>query len=191
MSNIFHTTVGLWLVFLISHMFDITPEWHHFVLGALFGNLLDLDGLLEWLEHGRVAAHKDKPHDHRGTLHKPLLVLLIGFFVTLPFGLYWSTLMTTNLFLHLVVDSLGVGWGIKWLWPISKRNFKFFANKDNSMSKRLLVSWKPDELRSAIIQYGDKDWLRKYVTSPIFLLEGVVFVLTLIPVWSAISNTSP
>ena len=36
----------------------------------------------------------------------------------------------TSVYTHFILDSVGAGWGIKWLWPFSNDRIKLFANQE-------------------------------------------------------------
>ena len=52
----------------------------------------------------------------------------------------WAMFFGLAVFLHFVHDSVGIGWGIKWLWPFSRKAYKCFSEKDGAFSRRLLIA---------------------------------------------------
>lgn len=173
-----HADIGLGLIVatLICRMCGVEATYAHALVGIVFALLPDLDVISELKRMGKVAAHAGNVRDHREGLHYPLaLVLVSGLGIYLWLGPVFGLIAAVAVFLHFVHDSFGTGWGVKWLWPFSMKNFKFFCEKNNQNSLNPVVSWTPEELRVAITKYGDPDWMRKYVQSLFFALEVFVF----------------
>src|ERR1043166_1457460 len=92
------------------------PVW----LGIIFSLLPDIDALvnLAQFKSTRFAYH------HRDLLHKPMVFAVLGV------GLYLFNSTLGALFLlcslaHFVHDSIGIGWGVQWLWPFNTDHFSF------------------------------------------------------------------
>ncbi len=162
------TLLGCWI-------FKTDLTWYYVVSGILFSLLPDLDALPELFKHRIVAAHAGNTRDHRDGLHYPLIVVPLSFIIPyILFGPFWSFMVGFNIFFHFVIDSFGLGWGIKWLHPFTKRNYKL-----DHQSKKLFRSWDPGTLAEAIHHHGDPDWFSKYVQSKMFAAEVVLFVIIL------------
>jgi membrane-bound metal-dependent hydrolase YbcI (DUF457 family) len=41
---------------------------------------------------------------------------------------FWGCVFSLAITLHFLRDSLGTGWGVKLLWPLSNKNYKFLQN---------------------------------------------------------------
>ncbi len=172
--------IGLIVAWTMCRLFGIEPGIIHALIGIVFALLPDLDTFGELFKKGKVAAHADNPHDHREGLHYPMaLMVLSGAVMYLWLGSVFGIIAATSVFLHFAHDSVGTGWGIKWLWPFSRRIFKFFCEKTNKNSLNPIVSWTPQELSVAIRKYGDPNWLPKYLRSPFFVVEVLVLLMGL------------
>lgn len=171
--------VGILSSILVSKLFFI-PLTASFVLtGILFSVLVDIDFIIYMI---RGDGFNKNTHGHRNIFHYPILYLLLGALVTIIFfRVEWLILFTITSLSHFVHDSIGIGWGIKWFWPISKKSYKFFSNQNGRFSKKPVVSWDSDELTKTVAQYGDPHWFKNLYLrpSPVFILELLVFVFSL------------
>lgn len=128
-------------------------------LGVSATLLPDLDYVWKALQTKRL------PHsEHRDGLHYPIIVIpvvgLLGWLINPYIGLIFA-LGTFSHFLH---DSIGIGFGIKWLYPFKKNSYLFLfqistpTNKD--MPKQRLYSWNDSERAEVIRKYAYPDWIR-------------------------------
>jgi len=126
-------------------------------------------------------------HEHRNLFHFPLVVLPVAFIAcyVLSNG-YYATVVLLATFFHLVHDSIGIGWGVKWLYPFSHKNYKFFGLKFKE--RRIVSSWTKEEQRRDATLNGDDNWLRNLYLRPsvvlfveiglsLFLLISSMFVV--------------
>lgn len=175
--------IGLIVSWLVCYVFGVEPTWVHVVFGILFALSPDIDAVFQKLTCGSISAHARNPHDHRSLVHYPLVfvptgtVLVFAICSAAGFGLELVLIFAVGSFLHFVHDSFGIGWGVKWLWPFSKKNYKFFVEKDNSPSKTFIQSWNPSELSEAVRLYGlpAEIWRPLYLKSPFFVVETLIF----------------
>jgi hypothetical protein len=169
--------VGILLSIFISKWFNL-PLTHLFVfLGIIFSLLPDADFLYHLFKRGTKDT---KDHEHRDILHYPIFFIFIGLIIynfSNPLGL----LFIFGTLLHLLHDSIGIGWGIQWLWPISKNYFTFFyryqtPHKD-IFPKRLIYIHKPHEIALLSKKYGDENWIKNiyFKLHPYSLIEWAVF----------------
>jgi len=79
--------------------------------------------------------------------------------------------------------SVFLGWGIKWLWPLRNRTYKFFVDPSTGWwsFKKFLHSWNDIELRKIAAIHGDPDWIKNFYLKPhpIAIIEtgGFLFCL--------------
>lgn len=152
------------------------------LLGALFALLPDVDFLVSWMRKEQLSA---VDHTHRDLLHHPLPYLAVGgllVWLTAPdYTLLFLGLSVT----HFIHDSIGVGWGIPWLSPLSRRYAKFFALRDNTPSWTSFVLWTQAERDALIARYHNPDWLRATYTkiTVTSIVEYVAFLLGLLAVF--------
>lgn len=122
-------------------------------------------------------------HNHRELLHYPLIFIPVGFaLVFIIFNFPLAILFTILSFLHFIHDSIGIGWGIQWLYPFSKKFYKFFSDETNELSTRFMISWTPEEQEMAAKKYGRDNWIKYYYfrPTPISVVEYSVFIISII-----------
>lgn len=108
-------------------------------------------------------------HEHRDLLHLPLIVLPVVFIVGyVLLGGYYAMVLFLATFSHLIHDSSGIGWGIKWLYPFSFKNYKVFGRKFGKLE--LIAQWTKEELKKDVGSNGDNDWLKNLYLSPSVIL---------------------
>lgn len=150
--------------------------------GILFSLLPDLDFLLHLARQGTGRFS----HEHRDLLHNPLVFISAGtiFLAFMNGGL--ALLFALSAIAHFLHDSVGMGWGVRWAYPFSKKYYKFFSDPNGHASRRFLVSWTPDAQRAAAAEFGDPHWLSDYLKlSREFLIELGVLVAALILLFAA------
>lgn len=168
---------GIFAVLLASWWLGIDPLWWYFLVGMSLSHTPDLDAIPELLQRGKVAASADHPTDHREGLHYPVIIILLALCAAYLGG-YWGLVFGIVLVLHITNDFYGTGWGIKLLWPFSRRNYKLFARRVNQLDYlleaegvqidpaerrlQLIVSWSEEELPKYMTRWGIDDWIPKY-----------------------------
>lgn len=170
--------IGIIAAIGVSELFDksLSPL---FLVGSIaFALLVDID----YLFYLSYDGDQKYAHRHRDLLHYPLLYIPIGMITLFFASAQWVLLFGITSFLHFLHDSIGIGWGIKWLWPFSKRNFKLFSQKDGQLSLWHHVSWSPQELDEVATQRGDPHWFRNIYLRwhPYAIAEFVSFLIALI-----------
>lgn len=121
--------------------------------GILFALLPDIDFLLMLLKRRKIDRFA---HEHRDILHYPLLLVPGLFLILLPFGWDFALFGSLLSLAHFVHDSVGIGWGVKWFFPFSRRLNKL---RDNG---RWFVSRTPEEVRHIADAHGNDDWVKQY-----------------------------
>jgi hypothetical protein len=173
--------VGILLSLKAAWLFqkELTPAI--IAAGIVFALLPDMDFIFEFLKHGSVGGKVIR--EHRELLHFPITFIPVAIGVLYSSGMFWGFLFSICILAHFLHDSIGVGWGIKWLWPFSKRSFKFFAKKDGSFSwKDPVVSWSSEELPQVVAIHGDPDWIKHIYLrpTPTSVIELLVFFAALL-----------
>lgn len=172
--------VGIIAGILLGNYFGLGLGSLYILVGILISVLPDLDFIYYFLKRGK---DKDRKEDylHRDLIHYPLIYLPAGFLIFyIAGGVAWAWLFFVCSLLHFIHDSIGIGWGIKWLWPFSKNNFAFFyiySGKKKGGLKKLLFSFDKKELAKIASEHGDKDWVRNiyFKWHPIAIIELLVF----------------
>ena len=174
--------IGILMAILISATFQVKLTVFLIVIGILFALGPDLDFLLLYLQKHN---HRDD-YKHRDIIHFPLLYLPIGtILIFLLFGKIWASLFFIASFLHFIHDSISIGWGIKWLFPFSRKNIAFFHLYSRKLKYGLIKPihiFNEKELPLVVAEHGDADWVKNiyYKWHPIAIIEFLVFVISLI-----------
>ncbi len=176
--------VGILLALTGAKIFHAPLTWPLIVAGIIFALLPDFDVIPEMIVRKGKLGGKEISW-HRELFHFPLTYILPAILVFIFAGSFWGYLFTLGVFLHLLHDSVGMGWGIKWLWPFNKNSYKFFSNKENGMVTSFLIHWTPEELPIAVREHGDPDWIKHYYfqLNPIVVIEFLVFLLALVAIY--------
>lgn len=159
---------GIVIAHIVGFFYGFEPTATHLFIGIACALLPDLDFLYHYVKTRETSAYKAHPYDHREGLHYPLLFIPIGsvlFFAI--FGPVYATFFCLGALSHFLHDSVGIGWGIKWLYPLVKKNYKFFCDKNGSPSSQLVVSWSPHELTNKIVEHGDPQWIKNLFWRPL------------------------
>ncbi|MEK9174717.1 MAG: metal-dependent hydrolase [Patescibacteria group bacterium] len=170
---------GILIAILSSRIFGVDLSHLTVLVGVGFSLLPDLDVFVELAKRGRIGG-RVQGH-HRELTHFPLTFVPLAILILIYFGELWTTLFSLAVLVHFLHDSIGMGWGIMWLWPFSNKSYKFFSNKEGGFSKRFLVSWTPAELKTVIHNHGDDHWFKNYYLKlhPIAVFEFLVFIFSL------------
>lgn len=171
---------GLTAAWLLARFYGTPFPQTTLLLGAVFAVLPDIDFPIEWLSRGTVGGKK--LGFHREITHYPLIYLPIIAMIAFLAGSFWAILLSLGLIFHFLHDSLGMGWGVKWLWPFDRRNFKFFSDKNGAWSLNPIAAWEADELSIKVAEHGDPDWIKHYLNSRTLLIEAAIFILAIIAI---------
>lgn len=178
----------LWAV-LVGFVFGEPITFLWILAGILFALLPDIDFWIELAERGTVGGKTLGAH--RTLLHNPLpwipVVILIGVFS----GPAWMTLATLGIFGHFVHDTMGMGFGVRWLWPYRLNFYKIFSDAEGNIhyDRHHLrpVSWTPEALKKVIAEKGNDHWLeedlayaKRHAWSILFKLVTLIFGLVLL-----------
>lgn len=132
--------IGLGLIAgALFHYLTGVPLLPSEILAVGFILLPDIDAVVQVLRRGSLQRMSA---DHRDLLHRPLLYVPIGTALTWLFS-DWrvAVLFAVCSLVHFVHDSIGTGWGIAWLRPITRNYYKFFSENvgDASLTARRLI----------------------------------------------------
>lgn len=181
--------VGLSLIYavLVSKFFSVPLNVVLITLSVVFGLLPDIDAPIEIIQRGALGGKE--AGFHRELTHYPIIYLPILFLVSLFFGSFWGALLAINVISHLLHDSFWPGWGLKWFWPFSKRNYMVFADRvTGRLSTNLVASWSPAELAATMHKFGDANWFRRmYLNlSPLLVFEVSILIVGLLVLYLSI-----
>ncbi len=152
------------------------------IAGIIFSLLVDVDALIYAVRTGGI---KDA-HRHRDLLHKPLLFIPLGAAMIY----FWNPLLALLFILcslaHFLHDSIGIGWGVQWLYPFSHDHYTFFyyfqsASRPRPRFRPLYI-WKHSDIDTLDKTQGDPLWFRHVYLElhPYALIEISVLILSLI-----------
>jgi hypothetical protein len=175
----FDIGLGLMLGVLINTVSGIDYKIS-LLIGVVACLLPDLDYVY------KATITKKLPHgDHRDGLHYPLIFIpavgLIGYLINPYIGLG----LALGALVHFIHDSIGVGWGVKWLYPFSKKSYAFLyrANleSEKEMPKKLFYSWSDAERNVLMKKFGDPNWIKHIYFKPHIygIMEYTVFIIGL------------
>ncbi len=152
---------GLLLAMALSKFYNTNLTLSVALTATIFCLLPDLD-LFIWLKKHNWKIDK-WAHEHRDTLHFPVIYLLSGYLLVLFFvNSFYALLFFLSSMLHFLHDSIGIGWGVKWLFPFSKKNYKFFTRQHLGEKRRIIAFWTPEELKKEVEARGENGWFKKY-----------------------------
>jgi membrane-bound metal-dependent hydrolase YbcI (DUF457 family) len=138
--------LGIFVAIVTVSIFQIDFSVYLLVFSILFALLPDADFLYFYLK-----KHDTKyDHKHRDIIHFPLIYLPIGTFIVWSLmGNIWALSFFLSSLGHFIHDGIGIGWGIKWLYPFSKKNYAFFylySKKNKRGLRELLFSFDESNL---------------------------------------------
>jgi len=143
--------------------FLATPLTYGIVAGAIaFAFLPDID----YLAHLSRGGTSRNAHRHRELLHYPLLYIPAGAMIASVFGAPWVLLFAIASFLHFLHDSIGIGWGVQWLYPFRKDHYTFLYRYQPRHKEPLprrwapILVWKHEDIDTLAARYGDENWIR-------------------------------
>lgn len=173
---------GIYLAIAANFILDIPLTAFTVMLLVLFTLSPDLDAVFYVIKKGKMD---DEHHHHRNLMHYPLIFIPLGaVLITLMFGKEYAFLFVMASFFHFIHDSIGMGWGVRWLYPFSKKNFTFFYQFDiwNKLPRKLVYSWSPDELRIMLREYANPNWVKEIYLKPhpYAIFEYVNFIVAII-----------
>lgn len=175
----FDIGIGIILAWLTSETFSVDFSWSFILFGVVFSLLPDVDTIFHLRSGKEVGSHKG--HDHRDFWHYPLIYIPIGTILFAFISFPYAFLFAVASFIHFLHDSIGIGWGVQWLYPFSKNHFSFLYHYDssrNNLQRKWIYSWQHQEVDKLSDQYGDKDWIKNiyYSWHPYAIAEFTIFV---------------
>lgn len=172
--------IGILLSIWTSWFFHADLMFILVLAGVIFALLPDIDFFVELIKHGSVGGKVIR--EHRELIHFPVIYIPVAILIYVAFGAMWAALFSLAILAHFLHDSIGLGWGIKWFWPFSRRSYKLFSEKNGRFSRRLVVSWNPEELTEVVADHGDPNWIRNIYLQfhPVAVIEFSFFVISLI-----------
>lgn len=174
--------VGILAAILVSKLFSITLTYWFVAGGIVFALLMDAD----FIFHLWTGGTSKDVHRHRDLLHYPIVYIPFGSSIAYFLGgNYWALLFAICSFVHFLHDSIGIGWGVQWLWPFRNDHYTFFYAYQPPSRPPLpfqwVYIWKHDEIDKIEEKLGDHDWIKNIYLKwhPYAIVEFVVFLIAL------------
>ncbi|MBI4021941.1 MAG: metal-dependent hydrolase [Candidatus Andersenbacteria bacterium] len=140
------------------------------VAGALWP---DLDFSI-WLARHKKVDHL--AHRHRDLLHRPLALMPpLTLVVWLALGWQAGALFGITTVLHFIHDTIGHGWGIKWLWPLNNHYWCFRSFGGRPVR---LYAWTLAEQDELPEKYGNRNWAKEVYSLSSPNLKKELYVLS-------------
>ncbi|RJQ36651.1 metal-dependent hydrolase [Candidatus Parcubacteria bacterium] len=181
--------VGILTAIGVSEFFSVPLTVSLLFAGIAFALLPDID----FLYHLGTGGSTHNVYRHRELLHYPLLFVPPGAFAAhMIGGAPWAVLFAVTVLAHFVHDSVGIGWGVRWFWPLSRDRYSFLylyqPRHKKPLPRRLLYVWKDADMAILEERHGDTDWLKNVYGSwhPYAIVELAVFLVAvaiLMRVW--------
>ena len=170
----------------VSTALQIPLTWDLMILGPLFALSPDMDFLIH-LGRGGSSKNDDR---HREILHLPLIFIPIGMLgIAFLMNPVWALLFGICALGHFIHDSIGIGWGVQWLFPVTSDHYSFFyiyqPQHKEPHPKKVVYRWKNAEIEKLAELYGDPDWIRNIYLQfhPYALFEYAALIASVIEVF--------
>lgn len=175
----FDIGIGLLLATLIGVATRSEPSWLLLFVGIVGCLWPDLDFLV-WITRGRNIDHLT--HQHRDLLHRPLVLTpVLTAVVWIWLGWQAGILFGIASLAHFTHDTIGHGWGIRWLWPL---DYRYWCYRSFGNQPAKLYAWTKQEQDELCEQHGNRQWMkqaygglsRSMMTELIVMAVGIVSV---------------
>ncbi len=154
------------------------------IVGVVACLLPDLDFVWQLIV-GKYSYKKS----HRDGLHYPIIFTPLVGLIGLLINPYVGAAFATGALLHFFHDSIGIGWGVKWLFPFRSTSYAFLYRAqlvaENEMPKRLFFRWTDEQRDKEMAKYADPHWIKHiYFSAHIYglveyfvLIAGILFAV--------------
>lgn len=150
-------------------------------IGVAAALLPDLDFVFSYLRSKKVPTT-----EHRDGLHYPLIVIPVIGLMGLAVSPAVGAVFALGSLIHFIHDSIGIGFGIKWLYPFRKNSYLFLFQiktpANAAMPKQKFYSWSDRERAEMIKKYAYPDWIRYvyFQLNPYGMFEYFILALGLV-----------
>ncbi len=174
--------IGILAALFVSAALHIHASAWFIIPGIIFALLPDFDALYyAIINHGMPKAHR-----HRDMMHIPLLFIPAGTLLLFFFSPAYALLFFVCTLAHFIHDSIGIGWGVQWLYPFNSDHFSFLylyqPPGKTPLPKKIFYRWRHDEIDTLDGVHGDPDWVRNVYLHmhPYAIVEAAVFIVALL-----------
>lgn len=168
---IIHLFVGSLIFLFFGRLYGWEMTGWDLILGAFFGAFTDLVSFIV----GPNAKINKESHKHRDNFTHSLVFSLFVFLANLPlWGWQWSVMIGLAVLSHPLLDTFGIGWGVKLFYPWSMKTYKLFYG-----GKILKVFNTPEEADREAEKYGMDDWVKRvyFTFNPNFMAEKIFGIM--------------
>lgn len=174
--------IGVGILAGIIFQYNADFNWYFLLFTLTVALLPDIDMLWYWYAKKYGKKGKQKVLDnHRSYTHYPIVYLPLALILYIYFGQNIATVFVLLILYHFTHDTLFIGWGVKWFWPISDRSFKIFPDRNGKVTSRLMLSWLPSEEGNIKEWSGSSDWVKAFYMRPniVTYIEYPVFLFAI------------
>ncbi len=148
--------MGIVLSLGVAEFFNVEVTWWFIVLGIVFALVPDID-IVPWFSRTK--------YDHRSYSHYPIIYVPITALVWVFVGPIYAVLFGLATLAHVIHDTMGIGWGISWAWPFTKRRF-LFPEKGRRVRHGFFMTWLPEAEVTMASEHHDPAWVKHYYLRP-------------------------
>jgi len=165
--------VGILLSLGVSALFGTHATWPIIVFGTCSTLLPDID----------IATALFGKWKHRTATHYPLTYIPLVLLAGLLLGPFYAALFAAGVFAHFIHDTVGTGWGISWLWPITSRRFLFLPYGRRA-EMGVFATWLPEQ-KPEWTHHGPHTWVRTtyFRLSIVSIIEYAAFLIAAVALW--------
>ena len=151
-----HLLVGSLVFFIFGKTSHLEITKTLLLVGAFWGILPDLVSyILSWtLKFDKWA------HAHRDNFSHSLFVPITVLALAILLGSKTVIAVSIAMFTHPLLDLLGIGWGVKLFYPLSKKTYKMFYKG------QILIIWNQKEVEAEAEKHGDDNWIKNTYFKP-------------------------
>ncbi len=167
-----HLLAGSLVFLIIGNLFDWHVDRWFLALGGFCGVLPDLLSFA----FGKIEYSKWS-HRHRDNISHSLLLPIITFIIVwLLLDIKWALLISLAILTHPLLDSFGLGWGVKLFYPFNKITYKLFYRG------KIINRFTQEEIDVEAEKYGMDDWIGQVYFTPNFwgVIEWLCLMIFLI-----------
>ncbi len=141
-----HYFVGCMVFFAFGNMFGWNTTSLYLIVGSVMGALPDLLSLI--ISKSRINKWS---HLHRDNFTHSVFLSISVFCLVIFFDFKVAIVVGTTLLTHPILDSFGIGWGVKLFYPLSDLQIKLFHKKGK-------VAYTQQEIDSEVEKFGNENW---------------------------------
>jgi hypothetical protein len=177
--------VGILIGILFDSLSDVYSLTTFVLWGMAFALSPDLDFIIHFLKGGKY----EDEYKHRNLLHNPLIFWSVGSLIMAFIEPILVPMFLLGSLSHFIHDSIGIGFGVRWLFPFSRIHYAFLyrvrTGTFEDMPKQLVYKWDDMQVKDYAEKYHDYDWFRNIYLKwhPFAIVEFAVFIVSLVTLY--------